>query len=49
MEGQSNKQLSKLLARALVIELALAAVIVGMIVIITLFSGDVSSFIYIDF
>lgn len=45
MEGQSNKQL----ARALAVELALAAVIVGMIVIITLFSGDVSSFIYIDF
>lgn len=45
MEGQNNK----LLARALAIELALAAIIVGLIIVITLFSGDVSSFIYIDF
>lgn len=45
MEGQNNK----LLARTIAIELALAATIAAMIILITLFSGDVSSFIYIDF
>ncbi len=49
MEEKANNKLNKLSLGILAIELALAAIIVGMIIIITLFSGDISSFIYIDF